>query len=558
MNLDFHYTDRNLSGTSRGGRGGAQRGAPANRGNTIAQRNLPRVGVVPSEQPSAPARTPETVDVVIVPSAQNRPTAPSLRYSCAPVFRMEGNDFPRLGAAGPSSVRNQPRPQLGTSNQPVVTTPASACTTASTNPSAQPSAKPSWFIDDDEQFPSHRPHPALAAEHSDLQPQSEATANIDEVEVSQSSAPVVEGSWGGAMRRPNSLSSIASTLTANAFPSLGAPAKPLPKNLPPNSAWAKNKLSFPQGSSSSAIVGCMVPERNTAKKKPLPKPDIWPEEEKLKPIGKKAKGNMGTEEKEENSARKKKNKKEKVKQQQQVGVLIYLMKQPANARVLETGSTDGKPATVGKRLQSNDKEPEATVTATESCGTLMTATAGSQKRSDNSEQQKAREKRKEAEPDQADPFPTLGGNTSDGKIESSEQPSATFATSFSQMLSSAFSSLIGGGSNCPPTETNTKQRDFGENEANEVEEFPSLGGNVQQVGQSWVVCSTTSLFVSAQTLTVCCDNRILHCSSFHVDLEPLNSLTPPVATHSLFFPLLPVSIRISITRNRFMPQLHLS
>lgn len=55
----------------------------------------------------------------------------------------------------------------------------------------------------------------------------------------------METSWGKAMKRPQSLSNVATALSQNGFPSLVTEGKPV-NNLPAGSVWAKKSRSVMQ------------------------------------------------------------------------------------------------------------------------------------------------------------------------------------------------------------------------------------------------------------------------------------------------------------------------
>lgn len=58
---------------------------------------------------------------------------------------------------------------------------------------------------------------------------------------------MIESSWTKAMKKPLSLSNVASSLALNDFPCLPTPAVPKPANsLLPGSVWAKGSRSVVQ------------------------------------------------------------------------------------------------------------------------------------------------------------------------------------------------------------------------------------------------------------------------------------------------------------------------
>lgn len=274
LNLDFYYDRGSFSGNTRGNN---RRGAPI-------RRNLPRVGVVPMEIAER-QRTTDPDAFTIVPSMQTRGVDVSLRYSLAPAFSIQNNDFPRLGSGlkqdGKKTEKVKKKENALSSNEG----------TKQDGDKLQNNATTSWFIDDDESFGS-----ASLSAITQPKPGSSSVAGLSvkrEPEDSQDQ----KLSYITAFRRPTSLSNLAAKLrndcvpdldASDAFPSLNSSDTAV-KNLPANSVWKHNKLQF---SEKSQIVDCIVSKRpdqrqgssvfskdSTSKHlRKLPEPDIWPQQ----------------------------------------------------------------------------------------------------------------------------------------------------------------------------------------------------------------------------------------------------------------------------------------
>ncbi|CAG9538160.1 unnamed protein product [Cercopithifilaria johnstoni] len=276
LTLDFHFSDRNPAGSNRGGRT-----AQLTHSAFAPTPNTSKISLTPHEQP---LRQNKSVlnNISIISPAENEPTGSS--PNCLPQFTLQGSDFPRLGK---STRIFEDSDSLSSSQHSKNMAKPGKASTANSAKAASNLNKPnaisstSWFIDDDEQFPPHQPHPSsLNKQQAENEKTENSTTNRTEIEAS-SGTSVIESSWSKAMKKPMSLSNVASALTLSDFPSLPAHGVSKPaSNLLPGSAWAKKSRSITQTCSrqlnfpSSASFTSNISRKN----KQLPVPDLWPQE----------------------------------------------------------------------------------------------------------------------------------------------------------------------------------------------------------------------------------------------------------------------------------------
>ncbi|KAK5981782.1 RING-type domain-containing protein [Trichostrongylus colubriformis] len=98
--IDFQFNDRQLAGPSR-----TRRDAPPS-APVVSLARRDKIAVVQQEQPPQPKRT--TDEFVVVPSAQRR--TQTVRYSTAPTFTPQRQDFPSLGSSTSDSAADNLRP----------------------------------------------------------------------------------------------------------------------------------------------------------------------------------------------------------------------------------------------------------------------------------------------------------------------------------------------------------------------------------------------------------------------------------------------------------------
>ncbi|VDK61866.1 unnamed protein product [Gongylonema pulchrum] len=91
-----------------------------------------------------------------------------------------------------------------------------------------------WFIDDDERFPSQSSRASSLAQQQTVKNESAV-----EAEASRPGITAIGSSWCRPLKKPQSLSNVATALASNGFPSLSSETKPNIGILPSGSAWSK-------------------------------------------------------------------------------------------------------------------------------------------------------------------------------------------------------------------------------------------------------------------------------------------------------------------------------
>uniref|UniRef100_A0A0R3S3J8 RING-type E3 ubiquitin transferase n=1 Tax=Elaeophora elaphi TaxID=1147741 RepID=A0A0R3S3J8_9BILA len=276
LTLDFHFSDRNIAGPSRGGRV-----VQSARSTFSSKQNIPKTGLVPHKQPLRENK-PVSNNVSIVSSTAEEPNGSSFPY-CLPQFTLQGSDFPRLGKSvrNPEASNSVPSSQGNKSvAKPQEVTAENTARTVSNSSEPNTVSSKSWFIDDDEQFPPHQPHPSTLNKQQSQNRNAENPIK-DKIEIEGSSGTsVIESSWSKAMKKPMSLSNVASALASSDFPSLpaSAVAKPV-KDLLPGSVWAKKSRSIMLAPSRQLNLSSSFSStcNNSRKSKQLPVPDLWPQ-----------------------------------------------------------------------------------------------------------------------------------------------------------------------------------------------------------------------------------------------------------------------------------------
>uniref|UniRef100_A0A8R1TJB1 RING-type E3 ubiquitin transferase n=1 Tax=Onchocerca volvulus TaxID=6282 RepID=A0A8R1TJB1_ONCVO len=279
LNLDFHFSDRNSAGPSRGGRI-----THSARSTFSSKQNIPKIGVIPHEQPSRENKPAvHKNNISTVSSAESELTGSSFP-NCFSQFTLQGSDFPRLD----KSTRISEASNLVSSSQdnksvakPQEVTNANNVKVASNSNEPNAVSSRSWFIDDDEQFPPPRTHLSTL---SKVQTENGNTENFvtDKVEIESSSRiSAIESSWSKTMKKPMSLSNVASALALSDFPKL--PESSVTKsvnNLLPGSVWAKKNRSVMQAPPRQLNLSsaASVTRNISGKNKQLPQPDLWPRE----------------------------------------------------------------------------------------------------------------------------------------------------------------------------------------------------------------------------------------------------------------------------------------
>ncbi|KAL3995492.1 hypothetical protein ACH3XW_26010 [Acanthocheilonema viteae] len=271
LTLDLHFSDRNTAGPSRGGRT-AQ--------STRSKQNIPKVVLMPHERPLRENKSVPN-NMSIVSSAENELTGSS--RNCLPQFTLQGSDFPHLGKStrtseASNSMSSSQHSKSVAESQKMATANSVKAVSNLKEPNGISSR--SWFIDDDEQFPPHQLHSNNLNKEQTKSGKTESSIT-DKIEVEASSGKsVIESSWSKVMKKPMSLSSVASTLALSDFPSLPAPAVPKPvNNSLTGSVWAKKSRSVmqaPSGQLNLSSSACST--GNISRKKQLPVPDLWPQE----------------------------------------------------------------------------------------------------------------------------------------------------------------------------------------------------------------------------------------------------------------------------------------
>nr|CDJ90440.1 Protein C52E12.1 [Haemonchus contortus] len=205
--IDFQFNDRQLAGPSRSRR----EGLPPVPSAPLARRD--KIAVVKQEPPAQVKRP--TEEFIVVPSAQRRPQ--TVRYSVAPAFTVQTQDFPSLGNSTSDPALNNLRPD----NFPRL------------NRVNHPGGAPSSVANATRSPPTTTP---------------------------TSGAP---SSSGVARKAPTSVQPSDRRQDVEDFPALPT----APKQNQGKSVWAAKK------NSKSVIVGCKMPNGT----KTLPQPDIWPD-----------------------------------------------------------------------------------------------------------------------------------------------------------------------------------------------------------------------------------------------------------------------------------------
>ncbi|EFO16692.2 hypothetical protein LOAG_11810 [Loa loa] len=272
LTLDFHFSDRSTAGPSRG-----SRIAQSTHSTFSSKQNIPKIGLLPHER-LLRENKPVPNSISSVSSAENELTRSS--PNCFPQFTLHGSDFPRLRKSTQISEASN-----SSQDNKIVVEPQRLITENSAKNASNPSepngvSSRSWFIDDDEQFPSHRQHPGTLNKQQAQNREMGNFAKDRDVKTS-SETTAIELSWCKAMKKPMSLSNVASALAPSDFPSLSASAVAKPvSNLLPGSVWAKkcrSVMQTPSGqmnlSSSTSTAGNI-----SRKNKQLPLPDLWPQE----------------------------------------------------------------------------------------------------------------------------------------------------------------------------------------------------------------------------------------------------------------------------------------